>query len=371
LKRADFFAPDYLDCICYKINKHMHIHIGIDEIRAILPDASQVGDATPDITFVASLEEATPCDAAFCQGHQNSTKLAQTKAGVVFVPQDTTQLPGEGQVFFIVKDPSMALAKLCEIIDRAMHPAPAAGVHPNAFVDSQAIVAASASIGPMCTVGPGSVIEEGVILEAHVSIGREVRIGANSHFYPGVVVGDYCKIGKSVRLHPGVVIGGDGFGYMQVGKLPDIVHYKVPQIGNVVIEDEVEIGANSTVDRARFGSTIIGEGTKIDNFVQIAHNVKIGRGCIFCSQSGVAGSTTVGDYVLVWGQAAIVGHIEVGSFSVIGGQAGVTKSLPQGSKVTGTPARSMYEVRKADATLAKLTPLMPKLRKLLNENATD
>ena len=343
----------------------MVIHISIDEIRAQVPEASVTGDASPDITSVASIEEAGANDATFLTGADRNGLLENCHAGVVFVPLGTTQPPAVGQVFFAVKDPSLGLAKMCEIFEHRMRPAPAAGIAPTAFVHPTAKVAATASVGPNCTVGEGSVIGEGAILEAGVHLGTHVVVGDNSYFHHGVVVEDYCRVGKRVRLQTGAKIGGDGFGYIQVGKLPDVRHYKVPQIGNVVIGDDVEVGANATIDRARFGSTVIGEGTKIDNLVQIAHNVKIGRRCIICSQVGIAGSTTLGDYVVMWGQAGTVGHISIGNFAFIGAQAGVAKSIPDQAKVTGTPARPLLEMRKSEAALMRLPDMMSKLRKLL------
>ena len=345
----------------------MALRITIDDVRAILPDCEIVGKATPDICGVAPIDDAGPEDATFLDSPKHVDKLASTRAGLIFVPSILKAMPRDGQIFVRVKDPSFGLAKLCEVIENALRPVPAQGIHPRAWVDPTAKVAASAYVGPNATVGPECEIGENVILESGVQIGRNVKIGDKSHLFQNVVVQDYCVLGRNVRLQPGVVIGGDGFGYIQVGQLPDVVHYKVPQIGNVVIEDNVEIGANATIDRARFGSTRVGEGTKIDNLVQIAHHVKIGRRCILCSQVGIAGSTTLGDYVVMWGQAGTVGHINIGNFAFVGAQAGLAKSLPDGAKVTGTPARPLLETRKSEAALMRLPSMMSKLRKLMND----
>jgi UDP-3-O-[3-hydroxymyristoyl] glucosamine N-acyltransferase len=330
----------------------------------MLPDARFVGASTAVITGVASIEEAGPEEASFLDSARHAEKLKNAKAGLLFVPGNLQAAPKPGQVYAFSKDPSLALAKLCELIERTLRPDPQPGVHPRAYVEPTATVARTASIGANCTVGAQSVIGERVVLESGVQIGRNVVIGDDTHLFQNVVVQDYCEVGKRVRMHPGVVIGGDGFGYIQVGSLPDIVHYKVPQIGNVVIEDDVEIGANATIDRARFGSTRIGQGTKIDNLVQIAHNVRIGRRCVICAHVGISGSTTLGDYVVIWGQAGIVGHVHIGNFAFIGAQAGVAKSLPDGAKVTGTPARPLLEMRKSEAALMRLPDMMSKLRKL-------
>lgn len=349
----------------------MGIRITIDEIRNILSDSKFVGTLTGVITGVATIEEAGQGDAAFLDSAKHADKLANTRAGLVFVPIDVQANPHDGQVYAFSKDPSLALAKLCELVERIMRPDPAPRIHPRAFVDPTAKVAATASVGPNCTIGAEAVIGDGVILESGVQIGRNATVDDESHIFQNAVVQDYCEVGKRVRIHSGVVIGGDGFGYIQVGSLPDVVHYKVPQIGNVVIEDDVEIGANATIDRARFGSTRIGQGTKIDNLVQIAHNVKIGRCCVICSQVGISGSTTLGDYVVMWGQSAAVGHIHIGNFAFIGGQSGVAKNLPDGAKVTGTPARPFLETRKSEAALMRLPKMMSKLRKLTDGDDSD
>jgi UDP-3-O-[3-hydroxymyristoyl] glucosamine N-acyltransferase len=177
-------------------------------------------------------------------------------------------------------------------------------------------------------------VGERVHLQAQVFVGRNAVVGDDSWFMPGVVLAAECEVGRRVRLHSGVVIGSDGFGYEFVrGR-----HEKVPQVGGVVVADDVEIGANSTVDRARFGRTIIGEGTKIDNLVQVAHNVRIGRHCVLCAQTGISGSTVLGDYVVLGGQAGLAGHLTLGKGAKVGGGAGVTTDVSAGGFVNGSPA---------------------------------
>ena len=346
----------------------MGIRITIEQVRELLPDARIAGSLSCDITGISSIGDAGPGDATFLDSVRHVEKLKGSRAGLVFVPAALNAEPLAGQAYVYLKDPSLGIAKLCGLVENILRPAPAAGIHPRAYVDPTAKVAASASIGPNSTVGENSVIGEGVILESGVQIGRGVSIGDGSHLFQNVVIQDGCIIGKCVHLQPGVVIGSDGFGYIQVGQLPDVVHFKVPQIGNVVIEDNVEIGANSTIDRARFGSTKVGEGTKIDNLVQIAHNVTTGRRCIICAQAGVAGSTTLGEYVVMWGQSGTAGHIHLGNFAYVGAQAGVAKSLPDGAKVTGTPARSLLDTRRSEAALLRLPSMMPRLRKLIGDD---
>jgi UDP-3-O-[3-hydroxymyristoyl] glucosamine N-acyltransferase len=335
----------------------MDIHIPFAELEELFPDAEKRGLARPVIKGIASLEEAGPDDLTFVSSVRFAPKLQACRAGVVFIPTGMDAVPAQGQVFIVTADPSLALARICERVELVLRPRPMPGVHPSACVDPSAQISLLAHVGPGCIVGPLAVIDEGTILESNIHIGRAVRIGKDCHIQPGVIVTDYCEIGQRVRIQPGAIIGGDGFGYIQVGKLPDLIHYKVPQIGIVVIEDDVEIGAGTCIDRARFGKTLIGQGTKIDNLVQIAHNVKIGRRCIICSQVGISGSTTIGDYVVMWGQVGTVGHIEIGDGAFIGGQAGVTSNIKAGEKVTGTPARSMFDQRKIDALALKLPEL--------------
>jgi UDP-3-O-[3-hydroxymyristoyl] glucosamine N-acyltransferase len=207
-------------------------------------------------------------------------------------------------------------------------------VHPSAVVAPGAKIAATATVGPLCVVESGTVIGERAHLQAQVFVGRAAKIGDDCWLMPGVVLAAECELGRRVRLQPGVVIGSDGFGYEFVqGR-----HEKVPQVGNVVVGDDVEIGANTTLDRARFSRTTVGEGTKIDNLVQIAHNCIIGRHCLLCSQVGISGSTTLEDYVVLGGQAGLAGHITIGKGAKAGGQAGITHDIDAGAFVNGTPA---------------------------------
>ena len=192
----------------------------------------------------------------------------------------------------------------------------------------------TAHVGPLCVIEDGVQIGAGTVLQASVFVGRDARLGEGCYVMPGCVIASTCSLGQRVRLQPGVIVGADGFGYEFVqGR-----HEKVPQIGTVVIGDDVEIGANSTLDRARFSRTVVGEGTKIDNLVQIAHNVVIGRHCILCAQVGISGSTTLEDYVILGGQAGVAGHVTLAKGSKAGGRAGITNDVPAGAYVNGNPA---------------------------------
>jgi UDP-3-O-[3-hydroxymyristoyl] glucosamine N-acyltransferase len=221
------------------------------------------------------------------------------------------------------------------------------------LVAADATIASTATIGPLCIVETGAIIGERVHLQAHVFVGRNASIGDDSWLMPRVVIATECQIGKRVRIQPGAVLGSDGFGYEFVeGR-----HEKVPQVGIVFVGDDVEIGANTTIDRARFSQTRIGEGTKIDNLVQIAHNVVIGRHCMLCAQVGISGSTKLEDYVVLGGQAGIGGHITIGKGAKAGGRAGITIDVPAGSFVNGNPAIPLLLERR----VAVLQPKLPEL----------
>jgi UDP-3-O-[3-hydroxymyristoyl] glucosamine N-acyltransferase len=212
-------------------------------------------------------------------------------------------------------------------------PKPTPGIHPSAIIAPDVQIPATATIGPLCVIESGVVIGERTHLQAQAFIGRKTRIGADCWIKSGVKIATECALGNRVLVHDGAVIGADGFGYDFVAGR----HQKVPQVGRVVIHDDVEIGANTTIDRARFSETIIGEGTKIDNLVQIGHNVVVGKHCLICAQVGTSGSCTIEDYVVIGGQAGIAGHLTIGRGCKVDGQTGVNSSLEPGSSVKGSP----------------------------------
>ena len=260
--------------------------------------------------------------------------MAGSVASAVLVAPNFVGEPGPNQVFLFVGNPSLALARVCARIEQQLWPKPAPGIHPTAAVAPGAKVAASATVGPLCVVEEGAVIGERSHLQAQVFLGREAQVGDDCWLMTGAVVATGCVLHARVRLQPGVVIGADGFGYEFTAG-----HYdKVPQIGGVEIHRDVEIGANSTIDRARFGLTVIGEGTKIDNLVQVGHNVVIGRHCILCGQVGISGSCTIEDFVIFGGQSGAAGHLTFGKGSRIDGQAGVRENIPPGSSAKGSPS---------------------------------
>jgi UDP-3-O-[3-hydroxymyristoyl] glucosamine N-acyltransferase len=304
------------------------------DIAAITGAQRIAGATTRTITDIASLESARPGDLSFLGNARYKSRVPDSKASALLLPLDYAGEPGADQVFIFVENPSVALARLCARIEQSLWPKPPAGVHPSAVVAPTAQVDPTAHVGPLCVVEDGAVIGPRSVLQASVFVGREAAIGADCFLMPHVVVASMCTLGQRVRLQPGVVVGSDGFGYEFVNGR----HEKVPQVGSVVIGDDVEIGANSALDRARFSRTTVGEGTKIDNLVQIAHNCVIGKHVILCSQVGISGSTTIEDYVVLGGQVGVGGHITIAKGTKAGGQTGIAFDTEPGSYLNGTPA---------------------------------
>ncbi len=306
------------------------------EIVAIAAPRQIRGSTDAAVTGIASLETAAPGDLSFLGNVKYRAQVAGTKASVVLLPPDHEGEPAPGQLFVLVDNPSVALARICSRIEQHLWPKAAPGIHRTASVAPGARIAASASIGPFCVIEAEASIGERTRLQAQVFIGRGSQVGDDGWLMPGAIVQPECVLRNRVRLHPGVVVGSDGFGYEFVAGR----HEKVPQVGGVLIEDDVEIGANTTIDRARFSRTVIGEGTKIDNLVQIGHNVVLGKHCMICAQAGISGSTTLQDYVVLAGQVGVAGHITIGKGVKAGGQAGIHADVAPGSFINGTPAIS-------------------------------
>jgi UDP-3-O-[3-hydroxymyristoyl] glucosamine N-acyltransferase len=304
------------------------------DIAAIVQPSRIAGATTASIQGIAALRSAVAGDLSFLGNSKYKQEVAATAASIVLLPDNYEGVPQPNQQFLFVSNPSVALARLCSRIEQLLWTRPVPGVHPTAVVAADATVATTATVGPLCVIESGAVIGDGVHLQAHVFVGRNVRIGAGCWLMPGVVLQPDCELRERVRLHPGVVVGSDGFGYEFAGGR----HEKVPQIGSVLIESDVEIGSNSTIDRARFSRTVIGEGTKIDNLVQIGHNVIVGRHCLLCAQVGISGSSTVEDYVVLGGQVGVAGHLTIGRGVKAGGQTGINSDVAPGATINGTPA---------------------------------
>ena len=312
---------------------------------------------------VAGLEEAGEQHLSFLANPRYRAALATTKAGAVLVA------PGwpcpEGLACVRTPDPYAALVIVLSRFDPGL---PAVdGVHASAVVDATAEVAMDAGLGPHVVVGPRARIGARSRAAAGCVIGPGATIGEDSYLYPNVVIGRDCVVGNRVVIHPGTVLGSDGFGYAPV----DGAYRKVPQIGIVLVEDDVEIGANTCIDRATFGATRIGRGTKIDNLVQIAHNVAIGENSALAAQSGVAGSARLGRGVVLGGQAGLIGHVRIGDGAQVAAQAGVIGSVPPGETVSGYPARPHREALRAAATLRKLPEWEQRIRALETRGRSD
>ncbi|MBK5942012.1 UDP-3-O-(3-hydroxymyristoyl)glucosamine N-acyltransferase [Halochromatium roseum] len=304
-------------------------------------------------TGVNSLALAGPSDLCFAEHKDQAEAVSSSRAGAVIVPPDFPAIDGPELL-----RTTRPRERFFSIAERFVPRPTTAGIHPSAVVDPSAQIEEEVSIGPNAVVGaevsigPRSIIGPGSVIEAKVSIGADCNLEAN------VTIHRDCELGARCILHSGCVIGGDGFGFVWDGSK----HRKVPQLGRVVIEDEVDIGCNSCVDRATLGETRIRCGTKIDNLVQIAHNTDIGAQVILVSQSGVAGSSRLGTGTIVAGQVAISDHLEIGAGARIGGQAGVTKDVPDGATVFGTPARPMKQTLRELAALTQLPALIKTMK---------
>ncbi|MBI4026966.1 MAG: UDP-3-O-(3-hydroxymyristoyl)glucosamine N-acyltransferase [Verrucomicrobia bacterium] len=315
------------------------------------------GDPSLLITGVAGLREARDGQVSFLEHPRYAGLLAATRASVVLVAADV-ETP-KGRTVIRVSQPGAAFSKMVALFAPAPVRFPP-GVHPRAHVDSSASVHPSAAIQPFAVIEAGVRIGANTVVGAGVYIGHEACVGEECMLYAGVVVRERCLLGNRVILHPGVVIGSDGFGYEFVGG-----HYeKVPQVGIVQIEDDVEIGANTTVDRGRFGRTWIKRGVKIDNLVQIAHNVIIDEHTAIAAQAGISGSTIIGKHVRIAGQVGTVGHIEIGDGAILYAQSGVHQDVPPGQSVFGYPAQEHKAALKTHAHIRRLPRLIERIRKL-------
>lgn len=316
---------------------------------AEITGAKLQGDPQQLITSVADLESATATDASFLSNPLYSPLLKKTEAGVVCIEATSQQIPGKN--YLISDNPSLAFQKIAELLYGNRKPTGFTGIHPTAVVHE------TAKIGPNVTIGPYAVIDQGSEIKADTTIGPFVYVGALVHIgescilYAHSVVREYCWLGNRVILQPGAVIGSCGFGYSTNEKGE---HRKLNQIGNVVLEDDVEIGANTTIDRARFKTTKVAKGTKIDNLVQIAHNVELGEHNILAAQTGIAGSAKTGRNVMMGGQVGIVGHVEIAPFTMIATRGGVGKSISKSGKYGGSPVVPLSDHNKIQVHLRKI-----------------
>lgn len=329
-------------------------------IEALVKPRKVAGSTDSAIRGIAALDSAKPGDLAFLANPKYRDAVATCAASLILLPVDFPGEPPPGQRWLFVDDPSVALTQLCRHVEAVIRPRPSPGVHPSAVVDAAATVATDAHVGPLCVVEAGAVIGARTVVEAGSFIGRGAKVGEDCWLGVHSVVAAHCLLGRRVILQPGVVLGGDGYGYDTVGGR----HGKIPQIGTVEIHDDVEIGAGCAIDRARFSKTVIGEGTKLDNLVHVAHNVVIGKHCLIVAQVGIAGSAIIGNNVVIGGQAGVAGHTKIGDGAKIGGQAGATSDLAPGVAVWGTPAIPIIAAQKVGLLQARIPELFRRVDKL-------
>jgi len=299
------------------------------EIAKII-DGRVIGDGQVVIRGISGIKEAQDGDLTFLANPKYLPLARTTKASAIIVGRDIVidDIP-----VVQTDNPSLAFSKVVGMIKEDLKPS-AKGVHKSAIVDPSADIADGVGIGPCVVIEQGAKIGKNTIICAGAYIGQRTRLGDDCLIYPNVTILENVSIGHRVSIHAGSVIGSDGFGYVQVGDQ----YIKVPQMGTVVLEDDVEIGSCVTIDRARFDRTVVGKGTKIDNHVQIAHNVRIGENCIIVAQVGISGSTTLGNNVTLAGQVGVVGHVTIGDRAIVGGMSGVSKDIQPGAMVSGIPA---------------------------------
>ena len=319
------------------------------------------GDAAREIRAVAPLERAAATDVTFLAAARYAPLMARSSPGVVLVTPELESAAERAPARVVVEKPHEALLALLPLLYRPPPRLP--GVHPTAQIGTGARIGEDVTIGPYAVIGERVVLGDRCWIGAHCAVGAGVAVGEDSRLHPHVTLYEGAIVGRRVALHSGVRVGSDGFGYVY----RDGRHEKIPHVGRCVIEDDVEIGANTTIDRGSIDDTVIGAGTKIDNLVHVGHNVRIGRLCLLMAQVGIAGSAHLEDGCIVAGQAGLGGHITVGKGARIGGQAGVFGDVPAGQTWSGYPARPHREALRAQAALFKLPSLLRGLERLLAE----
>ena len=335
----------------------------VGEIAELVGGKIEKGSPDTEIRDVAGLHDAGPADVIFVSSKRYLRALAVTKAGCLLAPPDLALgdgNPPESLAVIRVEDPAAAFEKLVDIFGKeAVRYEP--GVHPSAVVAGTASIDPTASVGPLCIVCDEARIGLGAVLVGGVFVGKGAMVGEKSLVYPNVTLREYVEVGKRVIIHPGSVLGSDGFGF-DTGE--NGRHRKIPQKGRVVVEDDVEIGACVTIDRARFAKTLIGRGTKIDNLVHIAHNVTVGEDSLLVAQVGIAGSSHIGRSVILAGQAGVDRHLSVGDGVKVAGKAGVTSDVEPGTTVAGYPAWDHMKEKRTRVAVRKLPGLLRDIEKL-------
>jgi UDP-3-O-[3-hydroxymyristoyl] glucosamine N-acyltransferase len=321
----------------------------IQEINQVIK-GEIVGNATAIITAPEQLEEAKDTEISFIGNKKYEKFWSDSKACVAVVNQDISIEPGENRAFIKVSNADLAMSQVLEMF---APPAPvfSLAIHPTAVVDASAKIGSGTNIGAGAYIGPNVIIGDNVLIYPNVTILDESTIGNQTTIWSGAVIRERCHIGSHCIIHPNATIGADGFGFRPD---PERGLVKIPQIGNVIIGNGVEIGANSCLDRGKFSSTIVGDGCKIDNLVQIGHNSKLGKFCIMAGNSGLAGSVTLGNGVIIGGSASIKDHTVIGDGAIVGAGSGVTGDIPAGKTMLGYPAVEARDALKQWAILKRL-----------------
>ena len=314
------------------------------------------GDAAIRIAGVAGIDEAGPEFITWLSHDKYARQLAKSKAGAVMVPMEYGPTPMPA---VMVQNPSVAIITILEHFAPPVG-RPTVGVHPSAVVADDVQLGENVAVGPGVVIGRGVVMGAGCVLHANVVVGDETTLGAGCELWPGVVIRERCSLGDRVVIHPNTTVGSDGFGYQFI----DGRHVKIPQIGTVTIENDVEIGANCAIDRAKFGTTRIGAGTKIDNLVQVAHNVQIGRACVVVAQCGIAGSARLGQGVVLGGKVGVRDHITLHDGVQAAACACISKDVPAGTTVIGVPAIPTEQFAREQGKVRRLPSLFEQVEAL-------
>ncbi|MCC6185854.1 MAG: UDP-3-O-(3-hydroxymyristoyl)glucosamine N-acyltransferase [Chitinophagaceae bacterium] len=320
------------------------------------------GNADAKVTGVAKIEEAVGGSLCFISNPKYEEYLYHTKASVVLVNNSLKLSKNVSCTLIRVPDAYASFASLLQKYNELIANQAPKGIEQPSFIAASAQIGNDVYIGAFCYIADDAVIEDGASIYPNSFVGKGARIGKNAKLFAGVKIYESCKVGQNVIIHAGTVVGCDGFGF---APQPDGSYQKIPQIGNVVIEDDVEIGANCAIDRATMGTTIIRKGAKLDNLIQIAHNVEVGQHTVIAAQSGIAGSTKIGRYCMVGGQAGIIGHIQIADHTNINAQSGVAKSVLEPHTVlNGTPAFDYKSVLKSQAIFRHLPEINNKVKDL-------
>ena len=322
---------------------------------AKLIDGQVVGDASAVLKNFATIENARAGDLTFAENEVFFSRAEQSAATAIIADN---RFSSATKTLIQVSNARIAFAKALALF--FPDPKFPAGIHPTAVVAATAKIDATAHVGPHCTIGERVSIGERSVLQAGNYVGDDSKLGEDVNLFPNVTIYSRGQIGNRVRIHANTVIGSDGFGYVKDGP----IHRKVPQIGNVVIGDDAEIGAGVMIDRGALGSTTIGKGTKIDNLVQVAHNVQIGEGSLLCAQVGIAGSAKLGDYVTLAGQVGIGGHLKIGNHAIVGAKSGVMHDIPDGQKWMWIPAQPDRDIKRQLISLQRLPELLKRVAEL-------